>query len=81
MYDEYREQIRSDYADIKNSGGRPAGAISAGWFLREFVDDFPWAHLDVAGTAYGDGKLAYLSKGSTGAPTRLFVEWVLSRAG
>jgi leucyl aminopeptidase len=81
MYDEYREQIRSDYADIKNSGGRPAGAIAAGWFLREFVDDFPWAHLDVAGTAYGDGKLAYLSKGSTGAPTRLFVEWVLARAG
>ena len=80
MYDEYREQIRSDYADIKNSGGRPAGAISAGWFLREFVD-FPWAHLDVAGTAYGDGKLSYLTKGSTGAPTRLFVEWVLSRAG
>jgi len=81
MYDEYREQIRSDYADIKNSGGRPAGAITAGWFLREFVDGFPWAHLDVAGTAYGDGKLAYLSKGSTGAPTRLFVEWVLARAG
>jgi len=80
MYDEYREQIRSDYADIKNSGGRPAGAIAAGWFLREFVD-FPWAHLDVAGTAYGDGKLAYLTKGSTGTPTRLFVEWVLSRAG
>lgn len=80
MYDEYREQIRSDYADIKNSGGRPAGAITAGWFLREFVGDTPWAHLDVAGTAYGDGKLAYLSKGSTGAPTRLFVEWVLSRA-
>ena len=81
MYDEYREQIRSDYADIKNSGGRPAGAISAGWFLREFVGDLPWAHLDVAGTAYGEGKLAYLSKGSTGAPTRLFVEWVLARAG
>jgi len=81
MFDEYREQIRSDYADIKNSGGRPAGAITAGWFLREFAGDFPWAHLDVAGTAYGDGKLAYLSKGSTGAPTRLFVEWVLARAG
>jgi leucyl aminopeptidase len=81
MLDEYREQIRSDYADIKNSGGRPAGAITAGWFLREFVGDTPWAHLDVAGTAYGDGKIAYLSKGSTGAPTRLFVDWVLSRAG
>jgi leucyl aminopeptidase len=81
MHDEYREQIRSDYADIKNSGGRPAAAITAGWFLREFVGDVPWAHLDVAGTAYGDGKLPYLAKGSSGAPTRLFVEWVLSRAG
>ena len=81
MYDEYRDQIKSDYADIKNSGGRPAGTITAAWFLREFVGDTPWVHLDVAGTAYGDGKLSYLSKGSTGAPTRLFVEWVLSRAG
>ncbi|HET6762908.1 MAG TPA: hypothetical protein VFH27_04525, partial [Longimicrobiaceae bacterium] len=81
MYDEYREQIRSDYADIKNSGGRPGGAITAGWFLREFAEEFPWAHLDVAGTAYGDGKLPYLTKGSTGAPTRLLVEWVRARAG
>jgi leucyl aminopeptidase len=81
MFDEYREQIKSDYADMKNTGGRPAGAITAAWFLREFVGDFPWVHLDIAGTAYGDGKLSYLTKGSTGAPTRLFVEWVLSRAG
>jgi leucyl aminopeptidase len=81
MFPEYKEQLNSDYADIKNSGGRPAGTITAGWFLREFVGDFPWAHLDVAGTAYGDGKLAYQQKGSTGAPTRLFVEWVRARAG
>ncbi len=80
MFDEYREQIRSDYADIKNSGGRPAGAISAGWFLREFVS-YPWCHLDVAGTAWGDGKLSYQVKGATGVPTRLFVDWVLARAG
>ncbi|HWK89414.1 MAG TPA: leucyl aminopeptidase, partial [Longimicrobium sp.] len=80
MYEEYREQIKSDYADLKNSGGRPAGTITAGWFLREFVGDFPWVHLDVAGTAYGDGKLSYLTKGSTGTPTRLFVEWVMTRA-
>jgi leucyl aminopeptidase len=79
MYDEYREQIKSDYADLKNTGGRAAGTITAGWFLREFVGDFPWVHLDVAGTAYGDGKLSYQAKGATGAPTRLFVEWVLSR--
>jgi leucyl aminopeptidase len=81
MFDEYHEQIHSDYADVKNSGGRPGGAITAGWFLREFVGDFPWAHLDIAGTAYGDGKLPTQTKGSTGVPTRLFVEWVLSRAG
>lgn len=80
MYSEYRDQIKSDYADIKNSGGRPAGTITAGWFLREFVGDRPWVHLDIAGTAYGDGKVSYLTKGATGAPTRLFVEWVLSRA-
>lgn len=80
MFDEYREQIRSEYADIKNSGGRPAGTITAGWFLREFVS-YPWVHLDIAGTAYGEGKLPYQTRGSTGVPTRLFVEWVLSRAG
>ena len=80
MYEEYREQIKSEYADIKNTGGRPAGTITAGWFLREFVGDFPWVHLDVAGTASGDGKLPYMVKGATGVPTRLFVEWVLGRA-
>jgi leucyl aminopeptidase len=79
MFDEYKEQLRSDYADIKNTGGRPAGTITAGWFLREFVGDFPWAHLDIAGTAWGEGKLSYQIKGATGVPTRLFVEWVLSR--
>jgi len=81
MFDEYRDLIKSDYADIKNSGGRPGGAITAGWFLREFVGETPWVHLDVAGTAYGDGKLSYQVKGSTGNPTRLFVDWVRSRAG
>ena len=81
MYDEYRDHIKSDYADIKNSGGRPAGTITAAWFLREFAESYPWAHLDIAGTAYGDGKVAYQTKGATGVPTRLFVEWVMSRVG
>ena len=80
MFDDYRELIKSDYADIKNSGGRAAGTITAGWFLREFVGDWPWVHLDVAGTAYGDGKLSYLTKGATGVPTRIFVQWVMDRA-
>ena len=52
LWDEYRDLMKSDIADVKNAGGRPAGSISAGWFLREFVDGYPWAHLDIAGTAY-----------------------------
>ena len=80
MFDDYREQIKSEYADIKNSGGRAAGTITAGWFLREFVGDWPWAHLDVAGTAYGEGKIPYLTRGATGVPTRIFVQWVMDRA-
>ena len=80
MFEDYREQIKSDYADLKNSGGRPAGTITAGWFLREFVGGWPWVHLDVAGTAYGDGKIPYLTKGATGVPTRIFVQWVMDRA-
>jgi leucyl aminopeptidase len=80
MHREYREALDSDYADIKNSGGRPAGTITAAWFLRDFVGEFPWAHLDIAGVAWGDGKLPYQRTGATGHPTRLLVEWVLSRA-
>lgn len=81
MFDEYREQLKSDYADLKNTGGRPAGTITGAWFLREFVGDTPWVHLDIAGTADGDGKVPYRVKGSTGVPTRLLVEWARGRAG
>ncbi len=80
MYDEIREQNKSDIADVKNSGGRTAGTITAGWFLREFVDGFPWVHIDVAGTAYTDTDSPPLAKGPAGTPTRLFVEFVLGRA-
>ncbi len=80
MYDEYREQNKSDIADVKNSGGRPAGTITAGWFLREFANGYPWAHLDVAGTAYSDADAPPLPKGPAGVPTRLFVEFLLGRA-
>ncbi len=81
LWDEYRRQLDSDVADIVNVGGRPAGTITAAAFLREFVGDVPWAHLDIAGTAYGEGKLPYQRKGGTGWPTRLLAEWVRSRAG
>jgi leucyl aminopeptidase len=79
LWDEYRDLMKSDIADVKNSGGRPAGSISAGWFLREFVDGFPWAHLDIAGTAYTDREDATRVKGPTGFGVRLFSEFVLSR--
>jgi leucyl aminopeptidase len=81
LWDEYRELIDSNIADIKNSGGRHAGTITAGWFLKDFVaEDIPWAHLDIAGMAYKDDAASYLRKGATGTPTRLFIEWVRSRA-
>lgn len=80
LWHEYREQIKSDFADVKNTGGRPAGSITAGWFLREFVDGFPWAHLDIAGTAYTDSDRPDMRKGPTGIGVRLFTEFVLGRA-
>jgi leucyl aminopeptidase len=80
MFDEYREQIKSDVADIKNTGGRAAGSITAAWFLREFAETFPWVHLDVAGTAYSQTDLVALPKGPTGTPTGTFIEFVRGRA-
>jgi leucyl aminopeptidase len=79
LWDDYRDLMKSDIADVKNSGGRPAGSISAGWFLREFVDGFPWAHLDIAGTAYTDRDDPSRVKGPTGIGVRLFTEFILAR--
>ncbi len=79
LFEEYTEQIKGDTADIKNSGGRGGGALTAGAFLKEFAD-FPWAHLDIAGTAYGKKGNAYTPKGGTGVPTRLLVEFLVGRA-
>ena len=79
LWDEFRDLIKSDIADMKNSGGRPAGSISAGWFLREFAEGYPWAHLDIAGTAYSDRDDVTRVKGPTGVGVRLFSEFVLAR--
>ncbi len=79
LWKPYRKQLKSQVADLKNVGGRPAGSITAGWFLSEFVGDTPWAHLDIAGTAYGDTELPYRRNGAFGFPTRLLVEWVRGR--
>src|SRR5438132_493598 len=81
LWEEYRELLKSDMADVKNSGGRGAGTIAGGWFLREFVDGFPWVHLDIAGTAYTEGEVPHQAKGPTGIGVRLFSEFILKRAG
>lgn len=80
VWDEYREQIKSDVADLRNTGGRPAGSITAALFLQAFVDGYPWVHLDVAGTAYSQSDLGWLPKGPTGTPVGTFVEFVRGRA-
>ena len=81
MWDDYKELIKSDVADIRNSGGRPAGTISAALFLAEFAGDFPWVHLDVAGTAYTEADIVTVPRGPTGVPVGTFVEFVRGRAG
>ena len=74
--DEYTKQIKSDIADIKNVGGKKAGTITAAAFLKEFADDVSWAHLDIAGTAWGDPATPYRSKGPTGVAVRTLIEFV-----
>jgi leucyl aminopeptidase len=81
LWEEYRDLVKSDIADVKNSGGRGAGSIAGGWFLREFVEGFPWVHLDIAGTAYTDGDGPHQAKGPTAFGVRLFTEFLLRRAG
>ncbi len=79
LFEEYTEQIKGDTADIKNSGGRYGGALTAGAFLKEFAE-YPWAHLDIAGTAYSSKGSAYATKGASGVPTRLLLEFLLNRS-
>ncbi|HET8781779.1 MAG TPA: leucyl aminopeptidase [Pyrinomonadaceae bacterium] len=73
---EYSKQIKSDIADIKNVGGRKAGTITAAAFLKEFADGISWAHLDIAGTAWGDDAKPYRSKGPTGIAVRTLLRIV-----
>ena len=81
LWDDYRKLIDSPIADVKNTGPRGGGAITAGLFLRDFVGDTPWVHMDVAGSAYSDnGPGDYWPKGATGNPARTLIQWVLDRA-
>jgi leucyl aminopeptidase len=74
LYDEYTEQLRSEIADLMNSGGRAGGACTAAAFLKEFAGDGPWAHLDIAGTAWSDETKPYQSKGPIGIAVRTLAE-------
>jgi len=74
--EEYTKQIKSDIADIKNIGGKKAGTITAAAFLKEFAEETPWAHLDIAGTAWADPATAFRSKGPTGIAVRTLIEFI-----
>jgi leucyl aminopeptidase len=81
LFDDYREQLKSDIADMMNTGGRPASSITAAMFLKEFTGGVPWAHIDVAGTAWAEDAKPYMPKGPTGVAVRTLVELALSTDG
>jgi len=76
LWDDYQEQLKSNFADFANIGGRPAGAVTAACFLARFTKKFKWAHLDIAGTAWKSGK----EKGATGRPVPLLTQFLIDRA-
>jgi len=79
LFDEYRDQIKSEIADMMNTGGRAAGSITAAMFLKEFVDGVPWAHIDIAGTAWSEEAKPYLPKGPTGVAVRTLAALAFER--
>jgi leucyl aminopeptidase len=74
LFDEYRDQLKSDIADFVNTGGRAAGSITAALFLKEFTGGLPWAHIDIAGTAWAEEPRPYLPKGPSGVAVRTLAE-------
>jgi leucyl aminopeptidase len=80
LWTEYRKHIESSIADVKNIGNRWGGAITAALFLREFVGDIPWAHMDVAGTAFVERQTDNWARGATGSPTRTIIRYIERQA-
>jgi leucyl aminopeptidase len=74
LFDDYREQLKSDIADFMNTGGRAAGSITAAMFLKEFTGSAPWVHLDIAGTDWVDEVKPFLPKGPSGVAVRTLAE-------
>ncbi|MDQ2663885.1 MAG: leucyl aminopeptidase, partial [Candidatus Eremiobacteraeota bacterium] len=81
LFEDYSTAMKSDIADLKNTGGRAAGTLTAAAFLNAFVEDTPWVHLDIAGTAYLESESAWQAKGPTGTPVRAFVSLVEQLSG
>jgi len=81
LFEEYREYLKSDVADLKNAGGRNGSLVTAAWFLKEFAGDVPWVHLDIAGTAWTEKDRPYQPKGATGIGVRLMVSMLEEFAG
>ena len=79
LWDDYFEQLKSDVADMRNIGGRGGGTITAALFLKQFIGDYPWAHLDIASTDWSASERAYISKGPTGIGTRLLIQFLLNK--
>jgi leucyl aminopeptidase len=80
VYDDYKEQLKSEIADFTNTGGRAGGAITAALFLKEFIGDKPWVHIDIAGTAWAEEPKPYQPKGATGVTVRTLAELALDVA-
>ena len=76
--DDYRELLKSPFADIANIGGRWGGAISAAYFLKEWAGDTPWIHLDIAGTAWLESDKPFMPKGPSGVAVRSFIDLALN---
>jgi leucyl aminopeptidase len=80
LYEDYADQLKSEIADMVNTGGRPAGACTAAMFLKEFAGGLPWAHLDIAGTAWAEEAKPWQAKGATGVAVRTLVELAFTSA-
>lgn len=80
LWDAYREQLDSEIADVKNTGGKGASTVTAAWFLKEFVGSYRWAHLDIAGTAWAEKASPVQPEGATGFGVRLLAEWLLTES-
>jgi len=81
LEEEYKDYLKSAFADLANVGGRWGGAITAAWFLKEFAEDTPWVHLDIAGTAWLDEAKPFLAKGPTGVPVRTLIRLAMDWHG